>query len=288
MYYYIYNYNIQYTADTFTKFIPNYKKNEITQSSGSTKKYKEIKELGSGGYGKVILVSQGNEYYALKKIDIREKSEEYINNCYNEINILKSLKKNDKIVKYHDYYKENGYLNIIMEYGGDMNLDKFIKNQKSGIEEKIIKEIFLQICNGLRVIHEAKIIHRDLTPANIFINTNNYSIKIGDFGISTKLETNKNSAYTKNRRGAEYYIAPELETGNSFNNKVDIFSLGCILYELFFLRKYKYDKLYGDVRKIDIDLYNKNWQNLIDLLLKTESSERPDIKDVIQHISYIK
>ena len=88
---YIYNYNIQYTADTFTKFIPNYKKNEITQSSGSTKKYKEIKELGSGGYGKVILVSQGNEYYALKKIDIREKSEEYINNCYNEINILKNL-----------------------------------------------------------------------------------------------------------------------------------------------------------------------------------------------------
>ena len=200
---------------------------------------------------------------------------------------MKSLD-NDKIVKYHDYYKENGYLNIIMEYGGDMNLDKFIKNQKSGIEEKIIKEIFLQICNGLKEIHEAKIIHRDLTPANIFINTNNYSIKIGDFGISTKLETNKNSAYTKNRRGAEYYIAPELETGNSFNNKVDIFSLGCILYELFFLRKYKYDKLYGDVRKIDIDLYNKNWQNLIDLLLKTESSERPDIKDVIQLISDIK
>ena len=59
---------------------------------------------------------------------------------------MKSLTNNDKndnIIEYHDYYKENGYLNIIMEYGGDMNLDIFIKNQNKGIEEDIIKKIVL-------------------------------------------------------------------------------------------------------------------------------------------------
>ena len=291
MYYYIYNYNIQYTADTFTKFIPNYKKNEITQSSSSTKKYKEIKELGSGGYGKVILVSQGNEYYALKKIDIREKSEEYINNCYNEINILKSLKKNDKIVKYHDYYKENGYLNIIMEYGGDKNLDEFIKDQKCGIDEDIIKKIVLQICNGLKKIHKANVIHRDLTPLNIFINTNNYSIKIGDFGISNKLETNQSSTYTMKGRGNYPYMPPEIIEGckSEITNKVDIYSLGCIIYELFNKRRYHDDKMFREEgpKKIDTDLYNEKWQNLIDTLLEIEDSKRPNIEQVIQYISNI-
>ena len=76
MYYYIYNYNIQYTADTFTKFIPNYKKNEITKSSSSTKKYEIIEELGKGGQGPVFLVKKDNKYYALKKLDISKFSEE--------------------------------------------------------------------------------------------------------------------------------------------------------------------------------------------------------------------
>ena len=295
MYYYIYNYNIQYTADTFTKFIPNYKKNEIIQSSGSTKKYEIIEELGSGGQGTVFLVKKDNKYYALKKIDIIKKDEknkefeEYINNCYNEINILKSLNNNDNIVKYVEDYEENGHLNIIMEYGGK-NLYDFIHDPKNvAIEEKDIKEIVLQICNGLRVIHKAKIIHRDLKPENIFINEKN-KIKIGDFGTSTKLETNKDITYTMEGKATNEYKAPEIAQGSEITNKVDIYSLGCIIYELFNKSRYHDDKLYRDegLKKINTDIYNSKWQDLIDLLVKSKSSERPDINKVIDYISDIK
>ena len=290
MYYYIYNYNIQYTADTFTKFIPNYIKNEITQSSGSTQKYKVIRELGRGGYGDVFLVSKDNKYYALKKIFIKNLEKEEIENCYNEIKIMSSLN-NNYIIKCYDYYEENGYLNIIMEYGGDKNLDIFIKNQNKGIEEDIIKKIVLQICNGLKEIHNANIVHRDLIPGNIFINTNNYSIKIGDFGISNKLETNQNFTHTMKGRGNFSYMPPEIIEGckSKITNKVDIYSLGCIIYELFNKRRYHDDKMFREEgpKKIDTDLYNEKWQNLIDTLLEIEDSKRPNIEQVIQYISNI-
>jgi len=207
---------------------------------------------------------------------------------------LKSLTNNDKndnndnIIKYVDYSEENVYLNIIMEYGGDKNLDEFIKDQKCGIDEDIIKKIVLQICNGLKKIHKANVIHRDLTPLNIFINTNNYSIKIGDFGISNKLEKNQSYTYTMKGRGNSPYMPPEIIEGciSKITNKVDIYSLGCIIYELFTKRKYHDDKMWGNA-KIDTDLYNREWQNLIEDLLKKESSERPDIEKVIKVIKNI-
>jgi serine/threonine protein kinase len=176
-----------------------------------------------------------------------------------------------------------------MEYGGDSDLKKFIKKFKDKhqlIDEPIIKKIILQICNGLKEIHKANIIHRDLKPGNILINDNN-DIKIIDFGISKELAMNKNSTYTINGKATFEYMAPEIAQGSKITNKVDIYSLGCLIYELFHLNLYLNDKMWNGVKKIDSELYNGKWQNLIDLLLKTESKERPNIEEVIQYISDI-
>ena len=126
-------------------------------------------------------------------------------------------------------------------------------------------------------------IHRDLTPDNIFIDKN-HKIKIGDFGITKILtETNK---YTKSQIGKIHYIAPEMELGLKYNNKIDIYSLGCILYELFTLDEYYFDKkIHEKECKIDIDIYNSKWQELIDLLVKKDHRERPDIEKVYNLIS---
>ena len=89
-----------------------------------------------------------------------------------------------------------------------------------------------------------KIIHRDLKPENIFMNKN-MEIKIGDFGISKQL--NKEYTLTKNKLGTEYYIAPEIIKEGKYNEKSDIWSLGCIIYELFNLRIYYIDKFMNDL-----------------------------------------
>ena len=113
---------------------------------------------------------------------------------------------------------------FVMEYGGNTNLKKYIEQKKPVlIEENIIKGIIIQICLGLKEIHKNKLMHRVLTPDNIFMDNNN-KIKIGDFGVSKVLTTKQN--YTKSKVGKHHYFAPEIEKGKNYNNKVDIYTLG--------------------------------------------------------------
>ena len=146
----------------------------------------EIKErIGKGGCGAVYLAQKENKNYALKKINDLTKDEiEYYQK------ILKALYKirSEYVIKYYESFAENECLYIVMEYGGNTDLKKYINEQEHLIEEKIIKDIIIQICLGLKEIHKNKLIHRDLTPDNIFMD-NNKKIKIGDFGVSKILTT---------------------------------------------------------------------------------------------------
>ena len=168
-----------------------------------------------------------------------------------------------------------------MEYGGDSNLRDFIdahKNSGEYIKEKIIIDIIKQICLGLQAIHNGNIIHRDLKPENILfddINKIDFKIKIGDFGISKKAPN------TLTQIGTNFYIAPEIMQGKKYNNKVDIYSLGCIIYELFTFRQYNVDKLSNDIQEIDSDYYDSKWQELIDKLVDTIPENRPNIEKVL-------
>ena len=167
-----------------------------------------------------------------------------------------------------------------MEYGGNTNLKKYIEQKKPVlIEENIIKGIIIQICLGLKEIHKNKLVHRDLTPDNIFMD-DNYKIKIGDFGISKILTTTKN--YAKSQVGKHHYLAPEIEKGEKYNNKVDIYSLGCVIYELFTLKKYY--NIENNKETIYLDVYNQKWQNLIDLALKDDFNKRPIIEEIYSYI----
>ena len=241
-----------------------------------------IKKLGEGGFGVVYLVEKDNKQYALKQCKMKLENEE-IDEYKKIINIISKIN-NEYLIKYYDNFIENDTFNILMEYGGDNDLKKYINNYKDKnelIKENIIKDIISQICKGLKDIHNNKIIHRDLTPDNIFIDKNN-KIKIGDFGVSKILTTlNK---YTKSQIGKTYYLAPEILKGLIYNNKVDIYSLGCIIYELFSLNEYYIDKLDEKDCKIDTKVYNTKYQDLIDLLLKKDYHARPNIEEVIDLI----
>ena len=247
--------------------------------------YKITQKLGEGGFGIVYLAEKDNKQYALKQYKMALKKED-IEKCKNIMNLLSNIN-NKYLIKYYDIFTEKDTLNIVMEYGGDMDLKKFIKSYKNKnilIDEDIIVNIILQICKGLKEIHKNKIIHRDLTPDNIFIDKNN-NVKIGDFGVSKITTTLTN--YANSQIGKFNYLAPEILKGLEYNNKVDIYSLGCIIYELFTLNEYYIDKLDDKDCKIDTDTYNTKYQELIDLLLKKDYHERPNIEEVIEYINKI-
>ena len=128
-----------------------------------------------------------------------------------------------------------------------------------------------------------KIVHRDLKPENIFMNKN-MNIKIGDFGISKQLNSYKTHTLTKKKLGSEYYSAPEIVDNGIYNEKSDIWSLGCIIYELFNLNIYYKDLIWRKIKKIDSKFYNNKWQELIDLSLEPDYKKRLDINQVIKFL----
>ena len=211
----------------------------------NNEKYQIIKILGKGAFGVVYQLEKNNKFYSYKKISLINLSKEEINKYIEEAKILSSFN-SEYIVKYYFSFFDKEYFNILMEYGGNNNLKQFILNQKKKnqkIEEKIIEEILIQICSGLKEIHKTNIIHRDLTPENIFINKNN-KIKIGDFGVSKQLNTN--NKYAETDTGKEHYKAPEIIKNEKYDKRADIYSLGCIIYELFTLNEYYIDKYFDD------------------------------------------
>ena len=241
------------------------------------KGYHIIELIGAGGCGMAFKAEKDNKYYVLKMIAKKDMIESYKKN-QNLLNKLFEIK-SEYIVKYYESFVENGIPYIIMEYGGDTDLKKYIENQPPLlIEEKIIKDIVLQICLGLKEIHKNNLIHRDLTPDNIFMDKN-YKIKIGDFGVSKILEPNQT---TETQIGKINYIAPEIKNGEKYNNKIDIYSFGCIIYELLTLTPYlQYSK---EKQEIDKNIYNPKWQTLIDLTLQEDYNKRPNIGKIYNYI----
>ena len=107
---------------------------------------------------------------------------------------------------------------------------------------------FVQICLALEYIHRRKILHRDLKSQNIFLTKNN-TIKLGDFGISTVLTSMVDFALSV--QGTPYYMSPEICQSKPYTYTSDVWSLGCILYELCTLQHaFSGENLLGLVFKI--------------------------------------
>jgi len=154
----------------------NYMEDEKDLISLNNKKYKIIKELGQGGFGKVIQVlsKSDNKNYAIKVIPIKNEAKDKIKEFQNEADILSKFNCNN-IVKYYGTSKDYNNIYILVEFCSEGNLRNFIdKYIDNGIliEENIISNIIMQICIGIKEIHNMKIIHRDLKPENIFMNKN--------------------------------------------------------------------------------------------------------------------
>lgn len=121
-----------------------------------------------------------------------------------------------------------------MEYcaGGDLQT---LINNRNGVyfPEKIILDWFIQLGLAVIFIHERHIIHRDIKTQNVFLTQNNH-IKLGDFGIAKILDNTLDLANTC--IGTPYYLSPEMIENKPYNTKSDIWSVGCVLYEMLSLK----------------------------------------------------
>lgn len=253
-------------------------------------KYNKLKLIGKGSYGTVYKIEKkkNKKVYALKQIKTNKLKNSYeINNLINELKIL-CFHECKYLLKCKEIFYDNHQINIVTDYAKFSDLSNYIqktKQKKKFIPEKIIWLIFIQCCYGIEYLHEYNIIHRDLKPANILLNDDS-SIIIADFGVSKIIE-NKINSYTL--IGTPYYISPEMYKDNNYDKKIDIWSLGCILYELVTLSvPFEANSIQALKKKILTGYYNniptyysKDIQSMIRFLLDINSYRRPDIKEIL-------
>ena len=151
----------------------------------------------------------------------------------NEVAVLSRLR-SPNIVAYVESFHHRGALCIVMEYADGGDLEKTLQKRRGRLlPEDMVLDWFIQICLALKYVHNRKILHRDLKPANIMLSTSGSGppvVKLGDFGIAKVLSNTMELARTA--IGTPYYLSPEICREERYNNKSDIWSLGCILYEM--------------------------------------------------------
>ena len=250
-----------------------------------------IKQLGSGAFSTVSLVTrkQDQKIYALKCVQISKLSPIERQNSLNEIRLLASIN-HKNIISYKEsfYNEENQTLNIILEYADDGDLQtKIISKKKFGcfFEEKTIWSIFIQMVKGLNELHKKKIIHRDLKSANIFLMKNGVC-KLGDLNVAKVVE----NGLLRTQTGTPYFASPEIWEDKPYSFKSDIWSIGCILYQMAGLKMPFQGKsikeVYYNLKNINIqplpDIYSPDLMYMIKKLLKLNPEERPSTKEILE------
>uniref|UniRef100_A0A8C8S6W1 non-specific serine/threonine protein kinase n=1 Tax=Pelusios castaneus TaxID=367368 RepID=A0A8C8S6W1_9SAUR len=254
-------------------------------------KYIKVQKIGEGSFGKAILVKakENNRQYVIKEINICKMSNKEREESRREVAVLANMK-HPNIVLYRESFEENGCLYIVMDYceGGD--LFRRINAQKGILfSEDQIMDWFVQICLALKHVHDRKILHRDIKSQNIFL-TKDGTIQLGDFGIARVLNSTVELARTC--IGTPYYLSPEICQNKPYNNKSDIWALGCVLYEMCTL-KHAFEA--GNMKNLVLKIisgsfppvalhYSYDLRNLLSQLFKRNPRDRPSVNSILEKI----
>ncbi|XP_067827514.1 uncharacterized protein [Heptranchias perlo] len=191
--------------------------------------FEKIHIVGKGAYGTAVLYRKKDDdsLVILKEINMHELNHIERQRAMNEVKVL-SMLDHPNIINYYDSFEEDGVLMIEMEYADGGTLAQYLAQQDRELEEQEILNLFHQMVAATCYLHEHNVLHRDLKTANLFL-TKEGEVKLGDFGVA-KVMTTGSEAHTI--LGTPYYISPEICEGKCYNDKSDIWSLGCILYEM--------------------------------------------------------
>eukprot|EP00913_Durusdinium_trenchii_P020084 g18873.t1 len=206
------------------------------QNALSKHHYNFLKKVGEGSFGAAILCQHDSEKERdtkaiVKMIDISRASKQEKDDALKESKVLASLK-HPYIVRYRESFHEDGWLCIVMDYceGGDLagKIKSARSSSKIFPQDQVVRW-FTQAILALKYIHDLHILHRDLKSGNFFLSKSG-NIKMGDFGIAKVLECTAACAQTQ--IGTPYYLSPEICQGKNYAWSSDIWSMGCILYEI--------------------------------------------------------
>ncbi|EEH51744.1 uncharacterized protein MICPUCDRAFT_23057, partial [Micromonas pusilla CCMP1545] len=193
-----------------------------------------VRKLGRGSFGEVFACVRRDDpsrrLVVVKKITMGAKRSDQ-EDAMNECRVLAKLD-SPYVTKYYDSFVENGgkELCIVMEYAPKGTVHQLVRASPPGrLDESTIWKLTLQSALGLHHIHRLKILHRDIKSENIFLDARG-DAKIGDLGVAKVMSHEGSLARTL--VGTPYYLSPELCENKPYDHKSDVWSLGCVIYEM--------------------------------------------------------
>lgn len=216
--------------------------------------WKIIEKIGEGSFGKVYKAQrtdQGKTFYSAIKVitipssqgelssvrsenpdeqSVKEYFHSLVEDCIQEVNTMEYFRGNSHVVSVEDYK--------VVEYLDDIGWDIYIRMEYltgfldycagKELSEKEVLQLGIDLCKALEYCQKQNIIHRDIKPENIFVSRFG-EFKLGDFGIARELDRNASGL---SKKGTFSYMAPEMYKGENYDHRVDIYSLGIVLYKL--------------------------------------------------------
>ncbi|CCI40740.1 unnamed protein product [Albugo candida] len=248
-----------------------------------------IRQIGKGTHGNIMLAKRKEDgaIVAIKRIQTADFSEQGKKQADNEVVLLKSLY-HVNIVRFYDHFMLGDELNIVMEYSDGGNLRQLIRlrarDEMGPFPETVIMSWFAQLVLAVAYIHGKNVLHRDLKAQNVFLTRKNV-IKLGDFGISKALsdDVTANTAC-----GTPESMSPEICRSEPYGKKSDVWSLGCILYELIMLSRpfeaKSLSEIFTKICKAEYDpipqRFSRELRLLVQLMLQLDPNKRPTIDDI--------
>ncbi|CAK5050739.1 unnamed protein product [Meloidogyne enterolobii] len=254
-------------------------------SDEQLEKFTTIAQIGNGSFGKCFLCERcsDGEQVVLKKIMLNEdaKFEAFLISQINHENVVKTF---ESYVSHRSVY-------IVMEYMSGGTLHELIKQPGKPLEDRIVLNYTSQIASALRYIHqEHRIIHRDVKPSNVLLTDHKHldhkTLKLCDFGIALKLESGQRLKGKIGAPGTLNYLAPEILGACEYDFKADIWSLGCVVFEMI-----EREKAFPGVQELAV--FHKICNRivaipedsklcfLINVLLEPKQEKRPSAEEVL-------
>ena len=258
--------------------------------------FKIIKELGSGSFGRVYLVThkQTKVQYAIKAIDKRDKSNQEEKPYFRrEVEVMYKIH-HPNVVKLYGHFEDNNYCYFIMEYISKGNIYGLIpQDKKKRLSTQIVASLMKDVISAVYFLHnmDPPIIHRDIKPENVLL-AEGMVAKLTDFGWSNYMQEDVKRTTVC---GTPIYLAPEIINEKGHDERVDIWCIGVLLFELITanvpFQGNDLETLKSNILKLKITWprdINLDAKNLIMKILKLDPNARMPLSDMLNHPFFTK